>query len=995
MKHHVVISEEVIEERRFESREGAEKVIQGMEEIKGESSNRRRDQAKEYYEKKTRVTKPIALEDLFKPRSLKSGDPESEVRKVLLYGNPGSGKTCITKVVAHRWASGEMAQDLNAVYVVPVRVLNRGEYNGQKWTRLEGAISQICFAGSGHAFDHEDLVSQVEHDLDDPSTMLMVDGLDEANDLAMELLSSVWERSCKVLLLSRPYNMRNVETRVDVQVECLGFNDQQLREYVEGELSEEEAPRLIRSLENSSAMWEMAHIPVTAHILCSLSKEHNTAIEERGKRPSVFQVYNDMANYIWKRFKTKPAAAKVKRSDLFDDLERIAFESLRMGLILIPPRLVTRYATSTDAAGTFKESGLLLLVMEGQEYQFPHLTFQEYFAGRHIAKGLRNSGSAEEDRVLEFIREEKYNRKHDLTLSFAMHAYAEGRSKSALQGMLSIVDEDPIEVLGIQHFFLRLRALEATLEETDEGHLDDLPNDEQTVELAESARQLLERTIDDVLIREIVVKEFQQMSGVLEGFPQVLRKTVDEVKKTLACAHYLTWKEMAKITDVLKLARHSAKHSNALVQFVLQLVKTLDDWCSPEERFKRLSCVAEKMPKHAGEVLPTLAKGCVDEDGEVRRSAMEGIGSVVAAAPQHAGEVLPTLAKGCVDEDGEVRRSAMEGIGSVVAAAPQHAGEVLPTLAKGCVDEDSYVRRRAMEGIGKVVAAAPHHAGEVLPTLAKGCVDEDWGVRSRAMEAVGKVVAAAPQHAGEVLPTLAKGCVDEDSYVRYLAIEAIGSVVAAAPQHACEVLPTLAKGCVDEDREVRSHAMEGIGSIVAATPQHAGEVLPTLAKGCVDEHSSMRYLAIKAVGSVVGTRRRPSTPAKFCRRWRRGVSTNTLACVILRLKPSAASSRRRPSTPAKFCRRWRRGVSTKTLACVILRWRVSAKWSRRRRSTPAKFCRRWRRGVSTAGTCVLVRWRVSAKWPRRRPSTPAKFCRRWRRGVSTNTMKCVILQEGR
>ena len=849
MKHHVVISEEVIEEQGFG--EGSEEAVRGVVGMGGESSNRRGDQPKEYYEKKTRVTKPIALGDLFRPRSLRPGDLESEVRRVLLYGNPGSGKTCITKAVAHRWASGEMARDLDAVYVVPVRVLNRGEYNGRKWTRLEGAISQICFAGSGHAFDHEDLVSQVEHDLDDPSTMLMVDGLDEANDLAMELLSTVWERSCKVLLLSRPYNMRNVETRVDVQVECLGFNDQQLREYVEGELSEEEAPRLIRSLGDSGAMWEMAHVPVTAHILCSLSKEHGTAIEGRGKRASVFQVYNDMANYIWKRFKTKPAATNVKRSDLFDDLERIAFESLRRGLILIPPRLVTHYATSTDAAGTFKESGLLLLVMEGREYQFPHLTFQEYFAGRHIAKGLRNSGSEEKIRVLEFIREEKYNRKHALTLSFAMHAYAEGRGKSALQGMLSIVDEDPIEVLGIQHFFLRLRALEAALEETDEGDMEDILNDEQAVALAESARHLLERTIDDVLTREIVVKEFQQMSGVLEGFHLVLRKTVDEVKKMLACAHKLTWKEMAKITDVLKLARHSAKHSNILVQFVLQLAKRQDGWCSPRERIERLGSVAEKMPKHAGEVLPTLAKWCVDEDSYVRRRAMEAIGSVVAAAPQHAGEVLPTLAKGCVDEDSYVRRRAMEAIGSVVAAAPQHAGEVLPTLAKWCVDEDSYVRRRAMEAIGSVVAAAPQHAGEVLPRLAKGCVDEDYDVRSRAMEAVGKVVAAAPQHAGEVLPTLAKGCVDENSYVRRRAMEAIGSVVAAAPQHAGEVLPTLAKGCVDEDYDVRRRAMEAIGSVVAAAPQHAGEVLPTLAKGCVDEDYDVRRRAMEAIESVV------------------------------------------------------------------------------------------------------------------------------------------------
>ena len=851
MKHHVVISEEVVEERGLKSREGIRKITQEVAEREGESSSRRRDQAKEYYEKKTRVTKPIALDDLFKRRSLKPGDPESEVRRVLLYGNPGSGKTCITKAVAHKWALGEMAEDLNAVYVVPVRVLNSAEHNGQKWTRLEEAISQICFSGSKLDFDSEDLAAQVKHDLDDPATMLMVDGLDEANESAIELLSTIWERSCKVLLLSRPYNMRNVETRVDIQVECLGFNDQQLRDYVESELSEDDAPRLIRSLENSSAMWEMAHIPVTAHILCSLSKEHGTSIEEHGERASVFQIYNDMANYVWKRFKTKPTATNVKRSELFGDLEKIAFETLRKGLILIPPRLVTRYATSTDAAGIFKESGLLLLVLEGREYQFPHLTFQEYFAGRHIAKSLRNLGSDERIRVLDFIHEEKYNQKHALSLSFAMHAYAEGGSKLALQRMLSIIDEDPIEVLGIQHFFLKIRVLEAVLQETDEDDVDDLLNDEQAIKLAENARQLLECTIDDVLIRGIIVENFQEFSLVLERSPRVLNDTIDEVKRMLVSEDDLTQMETEKVTDVLKLARRSLKNSKVLVQFVLQRVEETKSWRAGKKGIERLTWIIEHVPQHAGEVLPTLAKGCVDEDSGVRRYSMEAIGRVVAAAPDHAGEVLPTLAKGRVDEDSGVRHHAIEAIGRVVAAAPDHAGDVLRTLAKGCVDEDSGVRHHAIEAIGRVVAAASDHAGEVLPTLAKGCVDEDSGVRRDAMEAIGRVVAAASDHAGEVLPMLAKGCVDEVWGVRCYAITDIGRVVEAAPDHAGDVLPTLAKGCVDEDSGVRRYAMEAIGRVVAAAPDHAGEVLPTLAKGCVDEDSGVRRYAMEATGRVV------------------------------------------------------------------------------------------------------------------------------------------------
>ena len=780
--------------------------------MKGKSSNRGRDHAKERNEKKTRVTKPIALDDLFKRRSLKPGGPESEVRSVLLYGNPGSGKTCITRVVAHKWALGKMARDFSAVYVVPVRVLNGVESRGQKPTRLEEAMSQICFRGSQHAFEYEDLLAQVDHDLADPSTMLMLDGMDEANDYARELVSTVWNRSCKLLLLSRPYNMRDLETCVDVQVECLGFNDEQLRDYIRSELSGDEAPRLIRSLEDASAMWEMAHTPVTAHILCSLSKQHGGAIGE-GKRVSTFQVYNDMANYAWKRFEEKQSARNVQKVELFKDLEKIAFEALRKGLILIHERFVMAHATSKNAARTFKESGLLLFVLEGQEYQFPHLTFQEYFAGRYIARVLKQKGSDEETRVLDFISERKYDGKHALTLTFAMHAFAEGRYKHALKELLSIVDERPVEVLGIRHFLLRMRVLEAVLEETDEDDLEDLLDDEQPVELAEGARHLIERTIDDVLVREIVIEQFRHLSCVLKSFPQVVNDTVDQVKKMLGRADDLMQTEMAKITDVLKLIRHATKHNHGMTQYILQLVQTPDDWCEPEERIRRLSLIAKQLPQHAGEFLPTLAKGCGDDDSDVRAAAMFAIGSVVEAVPQHAGEFLPTLAKGCGDDDSDVRMAAMVAIDDVVVAAPQHAGEFLPTLSKGCGDEDSDVRTAAMFATGGVLAAAPQRAGEFLPTLAKGCGDDDSDVRAAAMFAIGSVVAAAPQHAGEFLPTLAKRCGDEERDVRGAAMEAIGGVFAAAPQHAGEFLSTLAEGCGDEDFLVHNSVRKALDGI--------------------------------------------------------------------------------------------------------------------------------------------------------------------------------------
>ena len=773
MEHHVVVYEEIVERTTAKRREGRAKEA-GAE----DPPTQERDHPREHYEQKRKVANPIALEDLFKRRSLKAGDTKSEIRRVLLYGNPGSGKTCISKVIAHRWALGEFMNEFETIYVVPIRRINVAKPKGPQGLTLKDAVAQTCFRERS-GVEYEDLLTQVEGGLDLPTTLLAFDGLDEAGEDARELVHEAEGRLCKLLILTRPYNLQQIRARVDCQFECLGFNDQQLMNYINRELRQDQATRLIRSLQRDRGMWETAHTPVTAHIICSLSRERGIAGEDQGKRASMFQIYGDMTNYVWKRFNERQGAKTANKDIVFGDLEKIAFEALRKGQILIEERIVEGHATSTNTTGLFKESGFLLFLMEGQQYQFPHLTFQEYFAGRFIARSLKNKGSDDEKRVLKFIQEGKYNQKNDVTMHFAMHAFARGRGEDALQSMLSTFGDQPVEVLGVQHFFLKMRILEATLEEAEEDEFEDILDDEQANELAEGARQLLERTIDDVLIREIVVEEFQNLSFVLQGFPRVLDAVIDEVKRILRCSDHLTWKTTAKTEDVLKLARHSPKQSSILIQFALQLVEEPEAWCGPLECIRRLSLIAEQMPEHAGETLPTLPKLCVDEDSNLRWTATEAIGRVVEAAPEHAGETLPTLVKlvkGCVDANSYVRGDAMDAVGRVVAAAPQHAAEVLPTLAKGCVDERSDVRGRAMEAIGRVVAAAPEHAGEALPTLAKGCVDEDPYVRRYAMDAIGRVVEAAPEHAGDTLPTLAKGCGDEDSHARHVARTALDGI---------------------------------------------------------------------------------------------------------------------------------------------------------------------------------------------------------------------------
>ena len=841
MKHHIVTHEDIGEWRKTE------------EEEEGRSANEEKDHAKEHYEQKRKVRRPVSIEDFFKARSFEKGVPKKEIRKVLLYGDPGSGKTCISKLIAYKWALGEIMQEFKAVYMVPFGDIN-ADLKGSPGGTLEEVVARMCFKKVSDSEGLHDSRTQIDDDLAESTTLLIFDGLDEGGDDAREFLLEAEKRRCKLLVLTSPYSLQEIQTRMHFRLECIGFNDQQLKDFINEELNGNEASKLIESLQQNRALWEMARIPVTACILCSSAKERETANDGQKNLMSMFQMYNDMTDFVWKRFEEKRDASKARKIDIFDDLERIAFEALQVGQILIEERIVRKYAKTTNAPTFFKETGFPLLKLEGQEYQFPHLTFQEYFAARYIARCVRESvPKSEEEKVRGFIDRGKYDEKNALTMFFAMHSLAaDGQDINAFQVLLSIVDRQPVEVLGMQHFFLRMRVLAATLEDAEVEFLESLLKDKKAIEIAECARHLVKSTMDNAVVREIVVENFERCFCVLERFPQILNDAVEETKKALANEKTLQENEVSKIQFVLKLAKHSSVHINGIVKVLTHETDKVEDRRFPRDIIRRLALVAEEAPHLVGDLVPVLKKGCNDERSDVRESAMAGIGRMVEAAPCLADDLLPILTTACSDKDPRVRRALPEAIGGFVKAAPHLAGNLIQMLDTLYDDKGSRLRKNTMDVAVRIAEALPHRVAELQPILKKGCDDKDRGVRASAMKNVGKVIGTSTGPVEDLLSMMEEGCSDSHFWVRTNVMEAIKMLkLGASPDLAEKLVKMVGIGCKDRDPEVRKNAMEAIVTVVGGSSRLLNKLMPMLERGCADEDCDVCKTAVDAIGTVI------------------------------------------------------------------------------------------------------------------------------------------------
>jgi hypothetical protein len=798
------------------------------------------------------VKTPIDLQDLFRDRSVHPDKPVEAVQRILLTGDPGTGKTTVSRKLAYQWAVGKWGPEVDNLYLLPVRKLQQSEYDGTRYNRdktLATAIVNICFANDlpTTEADYNRLREHIHQELEKSTTLVILDGLDERTGASEQILSQAQDQSAphKLLMLSRPYGIETERRLANIEIDHRGFNAEQLKAYVREELREHDdlAKELLGYIHKHENIRSIAHIPVNLQILCALWKDQGYGVREELKQGSLPGLYRLFAEFTWQRYAQKCTLADEDEEELFDTLGQIALAALKQGEVLISPGLVHQYARKGKLKDRLKDAGFLLLQYVGDAsfkrsscYQFPHLTFQEYLAGRTLASQFLSANPRAQQRANTFLSRHKYAPQYASTLSFMAGEVSQAEGVEGIQALLKRLEEDK-EVVGVQHLLLQLRVLHEWLCMAQEEVEEDMAMLEGEFKVKAN-------------LRDWFVRAFTHM-----------RQEEDKWDSDTSVGYKL----LDLLTHSLQFFRAVASHTPELFELLKKAAEDKSERVCAAAALGALPSLAQSSPELAHKAFESIRATLEDqaEEERVRKAAPGALSSLAQSSPELShdafGIILATLEDQA--EDKRVRAAALGALPSLAQSSSDRTQEAFRIILAAFEDkdEDERVRKAAFGALPSLVQSSSDRGQKAFGIIQAAFENKDWDVRIAALESLSSLVQASPDRAQEAFGIIRNALKDEYKDlrgrcpVRAAALESLSSLAQSFPDRAQEAFESIRTALEDkEDWSVRAAALELLSSLAQSSPDRAQEAFKIILAALKDqaEDERVRAAALGALSSL-------------------------------------------------------------------------------------------------------------------------------------------------
>ena len=405
-------------------------IIKEQKEEKNKENLINREAHLSSYEEIHNPKEPIEIKELI-----------NTANKSLIYGKAGIGKTTLCKYIAYKWAKEELYSEFEYVVYIPLR---EWKNNG-----IKGAIKDYYYSRDSQ---------ELTFDIKAQKILFLFDGYDELNgDKKKALIKEIEHYALThYIITSRPYGYQKSDFRVDEQFETIGFTDENVEEYIEAffKKNSEKSKGLKEFLQTNISIKHIAYIPLMLEMICSLWEE-----EEFSDSLTMTELYSQSIENIFFEYTEKNGTAYIqdKEEEIFNYLGKIAFEGLKQQTIVLDKSIIKEkrtffsdYVLKTGFLndGKAEKNNPLL-----NSYQFPHLTFQEYFSALYVSKLSPNEQS-------EIIRDWKFYPHMQVFFAFL------GGLIKDKEFLLKEIESEPRDILGVYEFKLISLCLEEIKSET-------------------------------------------------------------------------------------------------------------------------------------------------------------------------------------------------------------------------------------------------------------------------------------------------------------------------------------------------------------------------------------------------------------------------------------------------------------------------------------------------------------------------------------------------
>ena len=337
---------------------------------------------------------PILHGDLFKVE-----EGKKPVRKLIVEGNAGIGKTTLCTMLTEEWPEGKIFTQFDCVLFLPLRdQLVSSAFSLPGLLPLYHPDETVC--GS--------VVQQLKRTRG-KGVLIIADGWDELSEEKRSKKSFIYNLlfgrllpAAGVLLTSRPSAsapLHNLPT-VDRLVEVVGFNEGNIQQYIESEFEEcaEKASSLIEQLENNPVIQSVCSVPLNCAIICHLWHTF-----ESGLPTTLTELYTHIVlNVILRSIKKTKHFTSLIGLESFDNIPAanqemfwltcaFAYNCLSEDqLVFTESKVASTFPQVLDSSEKFLCLGLLqcartlLPVGQGLSFHFVHLTIQEFLAALHL-----------------------------------------------------------------------------------------------------------------------------------------------------------------------------------------------------------------------------------------------------------------------------------------------------------------------------------------------------------------------------------------------------------------------------------------------------------------------------------------------------------------------------------------------------------------------------------------------------------------------------------